>query len=249
MRTSKRLLPVPQTERLRVDPAPVRAVRTPASARRAAPSARPATDLPMRQQILLVAEDLYVLRGYDGFSFAHIAEAVQTTRANIHHHFGDKQKLMAELIEKFASDAGHRIARHWTQSEGDFSQRMAAQLDDLRVFHHRFNRKRGDRNIWSPVSRLRLDLGVLGTLASDALHRVDLAYDHCLRQAVADAIRRGELVAHTPVDDVSRMLRVMLLSCAPMTQDSGDFQEIERLFAAMQRTIFAAWARPVLRGA
>ena len=52
---------------------------------------------------------------------------------------------------------------------------------------------------------------------------------------------RGELVISTPVDDVSRMLRVMLLSCAPMTQDSGDFSEIEKLFATMQRMIFAAW--------
>lgn len=198
----------------------------------------------MRQQILLVAEDLYVLRGYDGFSFAHIAEAVQTTRANIHHHFGDKRQLMAELIENFASNAEQRIAHHWTGVEGGFTQRLDAQLDDLRAFYNRFNRLAGERNVWSPLSRLRLDLGVLGTLSSDALHRVDLAYDRCLRQAVNDAMCRNELVASTPVDDVSRMLRVMLLSCAPMTQDSGNFHEIEKLFAAMQRMIFAAWAKP-----
>ena len=39
------------------------------------------------------------------------------------------------------------------------------------------------------------------------------------------------------------MLRVMLLSCAPMTQDSGDFGEIEKLFSAMQRMVFAAWGQ------
>ncbi len=198
----------------------------------------------MRQQILLVAEDLYVLRGYDGFSFAHIAEAVQTTRANIHHHFGDKLQLMAELIEKFASNAERRIAHHWTQVDGSFAKRLDAQLDDLRVFYHRFNATPGARNVWSPLSRLRLDLAVLGPLASDTLHRVDLAYDRCLRRAVLEAITRDELVVLTPVDDVSRMLRVMLLSCAPMTQDSGTFQEIEKLFATMQRMIFAAWGRP-----
>lgn len=207
-----------------------------------------ATDaLPVRQQILLVAEDLYVLRGYNGFSFAHIADAVQTTRTNIHHHFGDKRQLVAELIEKFTSSAEQRIALHWTGVEGSFSHRLQAHLEDLRVFYDRFNCKRGDRNVWSPLSRLRLDLAVLGTLAGDALHRVDLAYDRCLRQAVDDAIRNGELVAATPVDDVSRMLRVMLLSCAPMTQDSGNFQEIEKLFATMQRMIFAAWAKPPRR--
>ena len=198
----------------------------------------------MRQQLLGVAEDFYVLRGYNGFSFAHIAEAVQTTRANIHHHFGDKPQLMAELIEKFASNAEQRIAQHWMQTDGSFTARLDAQLNDLRVFYNRFNKAPGQRNVWSPLSRLRLDLAVLGPLASTALHRVDLAYDACLRKAVHEAIDRGELLASTPVDDVSRMLRVMLLSCTPMTQDSGDFSEIEKLFATMQRLILAAWAKP-----
>ena len=215
-----------------------------ASAAASSPSAADsqASALPMRQQILRVAEDFYVLRGYDGFSFAHIAEAVKTTRANIHHHFGDKLQLMAELIEKFASNAEERIAHHWTQVDAGFARRLNAQLDDLRGFYKRFNDTPGARNVWSPLSRLRLDLAVLGSLAGDALHRVDLAYDRCLRQAVKDAIRSGELVASTPVDDVSRMLRVMLLSCAPMTQDSGNFREIEKLFATMLRMVFAAWA-------
>lgn len=201
-----------------------------------------AQHVPMRQQILQVAEDFYVLRGYDGFSFAHIAEAVQTTRANIHHHFGDKQQLMAELIEKFATSAETRIAHNWTQSERSFSARLQAQLDDLRQFYNRFNHGPGERHVWSPLSRLRLDLPVLGELATKALQRVDQAYDRSLRQALADAIARGELKPETPVDDVARLLRVTLLSCAPMTQDSGSFAEIEKLFGAMARLILAAWS-------
>lgn len=201
-------------------------------------------NMPMRQQILRVAEDLYVLRGYDGFSFAHIAEAVQTTRANIHHHFGDKLQLMAELIEKFATSAETRITDNWTCAERRFAERLQAQLDDLRQFYNRFNHTPGERNVWSPLSRLRLDLPVLGELATQALQRVDQAYDRNLRQALADAIAQGELKAETPVDDVARVLRVTLLSCAPMTQDSGSFAEIEKLFAAMQRLILAAWSTP-----
>lgn len=197
---------------------------------------------PMRQQILSVAENLYVLRGYDGFSFAHVAEAVQTTRANIHHHFGDKLQLMSELIARFASNAQTRISHHWAEGEGSFHERLGAQLDDLRTFYQRFNPLPGDRNVWSPLSRLRLDLPVLGTLASEALHAVDLEYDRCLRGAVHAAISAHALVPQTPVEDVSRLLRVMLLSCAPMTQDSGDFGEVEKFFASVERMVFAAWA-------
>ena len=50
---------------------------------------------PTRERIRHVAEELYVLNGHDGFSFGDVAAAVGTTRANIHHHFGNKQRLMA----------------------------------------------------------------------------------------------------------------------------------------------------------
>ena len=204
-------------------------------------SAAPATASPrMREQVLTVAEDFYVLRGYNGFSFAHIAQAVQTTRANIHHHFGDKRQLMAELIDKFARDAERRINHHWVDGDAGFSARMRAQLDDLREVHRRFNPEPGSRNVWSPLSRLRLDLPVLGELAEGALHRVDQAYERSLGAAVRAAVARGELPAATSADDVARVLRMMLLSCAPMTQDSGDFRQIEQLFASMERIVAAA---------
>lgn len=215
-------------------------------ARAASSAAREAT--PTRERIRAVAEELYVLRGHDGFSFGDIAEAVGTTRANIHHHFRNKRQLMAEIVAGFIADAEARIAANWTQPQASFSERLAGQRDDLRRFYDRFNGKPGDRHVWSPLSRLRLDLAVLGELASEALETVDRTYDRCLRQAVADAIRAGQLDKETPVEDVTRMLRVMLLSCAPMTQDTGSFREVERLFATMGRMITAAWAPAPGRG-
>jgi AcrR family transcriptional regulator len=198
---------------------------------------------PTRERIKLVAAELYVLRGHEGFSFADIADAIGTTRANIHHHFGNKRRLMDELIEGFTDDALARIAANWTGAGSSFAQRLSGQLADLRRFYDRFNTEPGARNVWSPLSRLRLDVAVLGEPAMRALERVDRAYDSSLRRAVEEAIAAGELAAHTPVEDVARVLRVMLLSCGPMTQDSGDFAEVERLFAAIGRTLQAAWGR------
>jgi AcrR family transcriptional regulator len=198
----------------------------------------------MRGRIKAVAGDLYVLRGYGGFSFGDIAQALGTTRANIHHHFGSKQRLMAELIDGFAADAERRIGACWVQGEATLAARMQAQLDDLRRFYERFNPAPGERNVWSPVARIRLDLPVLGELGARALERVDRAYELALARAVAQAIDAGELVPQTPGEDIVRILRVTLLSCAPMTQDSGSFAEVERLFAALQRLIVAAWGAP-----
>jgi AcrR family transcriptional regulator len=196
---------------------------------------------PTRDRIKAIAVELYVLRGHDGFSFGHIAELIGTTRANIHHHFGNKQRLMAELIEGFAADAESRIERLWTTGNATFAQRLAAQLEDLRRFYNRFNKNTGDRNVWSPLSRLRLDLPVLGDMASHALERVNRSYDVSLRQALTNAIKAGELSRDMPVDDVARIIRITLLSCTPMTQDTGSFVELEKLFGALDRTIAAAW--------
>ena len=195
---------------------------------------------PTRERIKAIAVDLYVLHGYDGFSFGDIAGAIGTTRANIHHHFGNKQKLMAELIDGFSENAAWRIKHHWIEAEVSFAQRLSNQLEDLRIFYHRFNKKRGDRNVWSPLARLRLDLPVLGELATHALEKVNRSYETSLRQAIHKAVQSGEFSQATPVDDVARVLRVFLMSCAPMTQDTGSFDELEKMFGALGRTM-SAW--------
>lgn len=200
-------------------------------------------DVPTRERIKAVAGELYVLRGHDGFSFGDVAEAVGTTRANIHHHFGNKRRLMEELVEGFVGDAEARIAQHWTGGSATFRERFRRQLLDLRRFHDRFNPGGGTRNVWSPVSRMRLDVPALGDVAIRALERVNAAYERSLRGAVAAAVRRGELPGSTPEAALVQVLRVTFLSCGPITQDTGSFAEVERLFEALEEVLFGRGVR------
>lgn len=200
-----------------------------------------------RERIKLLAQDLYMRGGYEGFSFGDIAAELDITRANIHYHFGSKRQLMAALVEGFVEDAITRITRHWTTPGEGFAERLEAQCRDLKTFYANRNAKPGERNVWSPISRLRLDLPVLGELATKALDRVNRAYDACLHAAVADAIAAGELERSAPQDDIVRLLRTTIMSCGPITQDHGSFTEVERLFATIGRTIAVAWGTPALR--
>jgi AcrR family transcriptional regulator len=193
------------------------------------------TPVPTRDRIRTVASDLYVLNGVDGFSFGDIAAATGMTRANIHHHFGSKRKLMSELVEGYCADAEARIERFWASGSASFSERIAMQLANLRSFYDRYNREPGDRNLWSPLSRVRHDLPALG--AEAALERVNRSYDRSLRCGIEAAVAAGELRPDLDVGEVVRILRVTLLACPPMTQDSGSFEEIEALFAALARLI------------
>jgi len=53
------------------------------------------------QRILDVAERLVQTRGFNGFSYADIAEALDVTKASLHYHFPAKADLGRRLIERY----------------------------------------------------------------------------------------------------------------------------------------------------
>ncbi len=53
------------------------------------------------QRILDIAERLVQTRGFNGFSYADIAEAMNVTKASLHYHFRGKADLGKRLIERY----------------------------------------------------------------------------------------------------------------------------------------------------
>jgi TetR/AcrR family transcriptional regulator, transcriptional repressor for nem operon len=53
------------------------------------------------QRILDIAERLVQTRGFNGFSYADIAEALKVTKASLHYHYPAKADLGKELIERY----------------------------------------------------------------------------------------------------------------------------------------------------
>ena len=68
----------------------------------------PVGDRETRQQILEVARELFLSKGYKGVSMKEVAEEVQVTSAALYYHFpGGKQDLFFNIIQKMLED--------WTQ--------------------------------------------------------------------------------------------------------------------------------------
>src|SRR2546426_10946143 len=63
------------------------------------PKTAPAADT--SQRILDIAERLVQTRGFNGFSYADIAEALEVTKASLHYHFPSKADLGKRLIERY----------------------------------------------------------------------------------------------------------------------------------------------------
>lgn len=57
----------------------------------------------MKDQILDIAEEQLKTGGYDALHFGAIATELETTRANLHHHFGTKERLATEATQRYVA--------------------------------------------------------------------------------------------------------------------------------------------------
>lgn len=64
-------------------------------------SPSPARPRGQAKTILDVAQELIQRRGYNGFSYADIAERLKVTKASLHYHFASKAELGRALIERY----------------------------------------------------------------------------------------------------------------------------------------------------
>jgi TetR/AcrR family transcriptional regulator, transcriptional repressor for nem operon len=58
-------------------------------------------ETPTSQRILDIAEQLAQTRGFNGFSYADIAQELGVTKASLHYHFPSKADLGCALIERY----------------------------------------------------------------------------------------------------------------------------------------------------
>lgn len=78
--------------------------------------------------ILTCAHGLMMNRGYNGFSYADIADAVGIRKASIHHHFPTKADLGVRVVAEYRKQVRHDIAR-LSQSIGEPDQQLRTYVD------------------------------------------------------------------------------------------------------------------------
>jgi len=84
---------------------------------------------PMREQILNLAEKQMLQGGYDTLSFSVIAKTLETTRANLHYHFKNKESLGIEVTKRFMADEMADMKKICAAYPGDFCKQMNAFED------------------------------------------------------------------------------------------------------------------------
>ena len=79
-------------------------------------------------QILDVAERLVQVRGFNGFSYADVADELKITKAALHYHFAGKAELGAALVSRYAARFAEALAEV-EQRAADAGARLDAYAD------------------------------------------------------------------------------------------------------------------------
>lgn len=75
---------------------------------------------PMRNEILEIAKLQMKLGGYENLNFSVIAKELNTTRANLHYHFKNKETLGLETTKSYADEHLEMIKELSAMTRGDF---------------------------------------------------------------------------------------------------------------------------------
>lgn len=86
---------------------------------------------PAATAILDVAEALLQTRGYNGFSYADVAEELGVSKASLHYHFPSKAELGRALIERYR--------RVFVQALDSIDHRTSDPLEKLRRYVELYN--------------------------------------------------------------------------------------------------------------
>ncbi len=181
---------------------------------------------PTALRILDIASRLVQTRGFNGFSYAHIAAELGVTKASLHYHYPSKADLGKRLIERYEQDFAAAL------------ERIEAETDDAFLRLQRYAR------IYAGVlgNEKMCLCGMLaaehGTLPAPMRRTLQHYFDlneAWLAKVLDGGRRRGQLRFDGPPREVAELLVGALEGAMMMARSYGD----PRRFAAASDRLLA----------
>ncbi len=188
-----------------------------------------------RTAIKRLALDLLVRRGYRGMSFAAIAAALGTTRANIHYHFGSKDGLIDEVLADYVETTLVRLALIWEDEATSLRHKLEATLAHSRERFRHFNPGPGAPRPWSLISRLRQDEELLSAAGAARLRRFTTELQAVFARGLAHAAAAGELRADLGITPAATAALFVVIAdnAAPITMAQNGIGGLEAAYASL----------------
>jgi len=173
----------------------------------------PAAQVSVKQRILDVAEQCAQTRGFNGFSYADVAEKLLCTKASLHYHFPSKAELGRALIERY-----HRVFEQAleaidgrTNEAGEKLRRYVALYDSV---------MRNDRMCLCGM--FAAEYATLPAPMQDELRLFFDANEKWLAAVLEDGRRAGELAFRGPAKQRARSVLGALEGAMLVARAYGD---------------------------
>ncbi|MBI4924233.1 MAG: TetR/AcrR family transcriptional regulator [Devosia nanyangense] len=194
-------------------------------------------DADSRDAIKQAALDLLIRHGYRGMTFGDIADRLGTTRANIHYHFGSKQRLIDDVLADYVDTTLAALRMVWGDRARSLADKIEAMLDYSRDRFRRYNPDGGDVQPWSLISRLRQDADLLTPKGREQLRRFGTELTAIFVAALQTAQRDDELVPGLTAEDAALQLAIIANNAAPITFSAGRFERLEMAYRGFGRLV------------
>lgn len=184
-----------------------------------------------RTRILDIGEQLLLERGYAGFSYQDIAEAVGIRKASIHHHFPAKEDLGRAIVERtrLRLDGGRAaVAADAEQAKRQFERFLR--------FFERLS-EQGSRLCLG--GRLSADFAVLPAPVRQPFQDFMAEHAAWLDELCRVGQRTGAFKADMPPQEQSLMLRAAVQGAVQLARAKGDVETYRSVAAIMRRQILA----------
>lgn len=175
-----------------------------------------------REEILRTAARLFQSRGYNGFSYAHIAEALGVRPAAIHYHFRGKADLGVAVAERFRT--------RWQRFRDASAD--ASPKDRLRALHDMYLRL-AERRLSCPIAVVHAELDAVPEAVREATVEV---LDELVTW-LEEALESGRAAGDFCFEGGARPRALVLLSLAQGSLQLARTQGLEVFHATRERLI------------
>jgi TetR/AcrR family transcriptional repressor of nem operon len=170
------------------------------------------------ERILDVAERLVQTQGWNGFSYADIAEELKITKASLHYHFSTKAELGRSLIERYRQrflQALSEIDRHGADARQKLRLYVQLYAEVLR------------RNRMCLCGMLAADFHTLPKLMKESVKGFFDANEAWLAGVLQEGRRERGLRADGSVQEAARLLVGSLEGAMLLARSYGDVARFE----------------------
>ena len=195
---------------------------------------------PMKAQIKAAARALFIQRGLSDVSYGDIAEVVNTTRANLHYHFGNKAALIEAVFQETFDDLEQQFQNVWARPGLTLAERIGLVARDCERRFYEFNDNERGRNPWSLSARARFERHLIPERIQEGISEMSRHFEDHVSHAVKLAIGDGELRPDTPVRQVVMLITPLWYFGSLLTQHSGLNKLLDH-YPAVIDTVTAAY--------